>query len=589
MRVVAMFRVSTEAQANEGASLDAQQRLYRERAAREGWTTLAEFRGCESAMKVTADREVLQSVLRAIRDLQPDAIYVHEQSRLTRGDELEVALLLRELRERGLKIIISGAVRDLSSIDERFMVGIQSLVDRTEAERIRERSNRGKREKALQGKKCNGPTAYGYRNPPAGDPSRGVLQVVEGEAVVVRRIYEMTNRGVGMRTVCTALNAEQIPSPSGRTWAKSAINRIITNPVYIGTHISNAWVLVNPETRTFKFMPENPRAIVVENAHEAIVSREVWAKVHSRPKPARSARPHLLTKLLWLNGARARGDRTHGKRYYCAHGQGHGYPWLEVDHVNETVWEALIEAVTRPELLEALLAEAGADDRRGELEDRLRRSEAAAAKLRARIDRLVEMRADGEVTREVFVVKSAETRGALKAAESAAGDARAQLAVSGPDAVRRVIGATRALVSDRDRLSEGERREILHSVAQRIEVRAARGDLAHRRSKRGRFDGFSGDAWKIQSVTFDLTASPPNGDNHLYTTPSCSIHPPSRRPPGSWWVQCTTPPLSLNSYCPYRLTTSSRSTGTRGAKSILCATSTVSYGAPSASIARMNR
>ena len=34
MRVVALFRVSTEKQASEGASLDAQERLYREIAGR---------------------------------------------------------------------------------------------------------------------------------------------------------------------------------------------------------------------------------------------------------------------------------------------------------------------------------------------------------------------------------------------------------------------------------------------------------------------------------------------------------------------------------------------------------------------------
>ena len=52
------------------------------------------------------------------------------QSRPPTQDELEVALLFRELKERRIKIIVNGLVRDLSSTDERFMVGIQSLVDR---------------------------------------------------------------------------------------------------------------------------------------------------------------------------------------------------------------------------------------------------------------------------------------------------------------------------------------------------------------------------------------------------------------------------------------------------------------------------
>ncbi len=151
MRVVGLFRVSSEKQANEGASLDAQEHRYHELASANGWTTVAEFRGCESATQAATERRVLQDVLACIRDLCPDALYVHEQSRLTRGDELEVATLFRELKEQQIKIIVGGVIRDLASIDERFMVGIQSLVDRAESERIKERMRRGKRQKGREG------------------------------------------------------------------------------------------------------------------------------------------------------------------------------------------------------------------------------------------------------------------------------------------------------------------------------------------------------------------------------------------------------------------------------------------------------
>ena len=148
MRVVALFRVSTEKQAAEGASLEAQERDYDRLAAHHGWETVDRFRGAESATQASSDRRVLQQVLACIRDREVQAVYVHEQSRLTRGDELEVAMLMRELKERRIKIIVHGVVRDLASIDERFMVGIQSVVDRAESERIKERMSRGRKEKA---------------------------------------------------------------------------------------------------------------------------------------------------------------------------------------------------------------------------------------------------------------------------------------------------------------------------------------------------------------------------------------------------------------------------------------------------------
>src|SRR4051812_18067563 len=181
MRVVSLYRVSSEKQETEGSSLDSQQRVYRELATENGWTTVGEFRGCESATGAAQDRRVLQQVLHCIREHAPDAVYVHEQSRLTRGDQLEVAMLMRELQERKVKILVQGLVRDLSSIDERFMVGIQSLVDRAESERIKERMGRGKRERAKQGRKTGGPAPIGYINPAPREPGRGTLQVVPEE------------------------------------------------------------------------------------------------------------------------------------------------------------------------------------------------------------------------------------------------------------------------------------------------------------------------------------------------------------------------------------------------------------------------
>jgi hypothetical protein len=92
--------VSTQAQENEGASLAAQERRYRELAALSGWVTVAELKGQESATKAAGERLVLQRLLSLLRLEPVDAIWVYEQSRLTRADELEVALLKRELRER---------------------------------------------------------------------------------------------------------------------------------------------------------------------------------------------------------------------------------------------------------------------------------------------------------------------------------------------------------------------------------------------------------------------------------------------------------------------------------------------------------
>ena len=504
MRVVAMFRVSTERQANEGASLDAQERTYDELASKSKWKTVAKFRGCESATQAATDRQVLQQVLTCIRQHAPDALYVHEQSRLTRGDELDVALLLRELRDRQVKIIVSGVVRDMASIDERFMVGIQTLVDRAEAERIKERVTRGKREKARQGKKNCGPAPFGYRNPAVGDPARGTLQIVPEEAALVRRLFELAATGIGSRAVADRLNEEGLRAPRGGLWGKTSVSRILDNPAYIGVHVSGAWK-AEPSSRTFRFDLGGDDVIAVDGAHEAIVDRETWDLVHSRPRLPRTTKPRMLTGLLWIDGKPAKSDSTKSGAFYCCRHAGRGNPWLEVAATDAAVWDAFVRTATDRGFVAGLVERASRDEGRERL--RIQRDQQAknAERLRRRLDALIEMRADGEITKDVFSAKSDETRRQLEAAESALRRTEAAFAAGDPSRVHRAVGAIRALLEGKKRLSVSQRRKVLVSVVERVEVSARQNANWHQaRGEGGRLGPASGHRWVVAEVRLDL-------------------------------------------------------------------------------------
>ena len=114
MRVVALFRVSTASQATDGASLETQARRYDELAAANGWTTIAKVRGCESATGATNERRVWQQVREHLAGGECDAVYVHEQTRLTRGDELEEPVL-RFTRQTIPRVAASPAGRKVVS------------------------------------------------------------------------------------------------------------------------------------------------------------------------------------------------------------------------------------------------------------------------------------------------------------------------------------------------------------------------------------------------------------------------------------------------------------------------------------------
>lgn len=540
MKVVALFRVSTEKQAHEGASLDSQQREYRELAARNGWITVAEFRGCESATQAASERRVLQQVLACIAETAPDCLYVHEQSRLSRGDELEVHLLMRELKERGIKILVHGILRDPGSIDDRFMLGIQSLVDRTESDRIKERLTRGKKQRAIQGRKTGGPAAFGYRNPSPGDPKRGTLQIVLEEAAVVRRVYDMAlNRGMGTQAIAAELNRLGIPSSRGGEWVKTAIERMLVNPVYCGTSAANVWKRVG-RTRAFRLDLASPGATLVENAHEPIIPREVWDAVQTRPKRVCTKVPRLLTGLLHINGHAYGGDSSRYGSFYRSSRTQRGLPWLHTEAVDDAVWAAFVSLATGPEFVQSLI-KAGETPKQRELAAmEVEHLTDQVGKKRRRLDRLVEMRADGEIEKADFLQRSARERQELEAMEAELKVQQAKAAAADPSHAARIVRAVQVLLAGRTRLTTDQKRSILRAVVRRVDVEAGRTGALQARVAGGRLASGRFPQWKVEKVTLhvlgdlNVPETAPvevgDGDGQLATTFSCLAPPaPARR------------------------------------------------------------
>lgn len=528
MRVVAMFRVSTEQQAQDGASLAAQERQYFELAERESWETVAVFRGCESATQASREREVLQQTLACIRRTGPDAIYVHEQSRLTRGDELEVAGLLRELRERQLKIVIGGVVRDLTSLDERFMIGIQGLVDRAEAERIQERQQRGKREKARQGLKNSGIAPYGYQNPPRGDPDRGRLRIVPEDAVIVQRIFALACEGLSPQAIATALNDEGAPSPRGGVWWKSSVVRILINPGYRGCHVTSGWS-AEPGSRTFRFDPTRPDAIMVEDAHPAIVSEEVWAAAQAVKPAPRTAKPRMLTGMLTLNGERATGDSLRKEAYYRPPRGSRGGPWIPCETTDRAVWAAFVRAITEPSFMGHVLEEIRAQQRAVPFAKQRKQLQARLSKLENRLSRLTDMRADGELGRAEYLDRSSATRNQIRGVQQELEALQFKARQGDGELVRKMFAAAKALLASEWCLSSDEKRKVLVRTTREISLRARREPQPQRKDRAGRYQKVDRAPWRIESVTFDL-APPPSRDGCLDTSLSCSGPPGRARP-----------------------------------------------------------
>ena len=335
--------------------------------------------------------------------------------------------------------------------------------------------------------------------------SRTFLKWETQEASVVRRIFEATAAGVTSGRLADQLSREAVPTPRGLTiWGKTTIRRILENEVYLGRQATSVWVPVAGTASTFQRDLTNPRAVVVDGAHEPLVSADLWHAAHAQRQGTSTGLPGLLTGMLWVvhNAAaeRARIDRSHGRSYYSAPSS----PWLPVEAVNRLVWEGFSGLLRQREGLVALLrcgfepAGEDAERRAQDLENRRRR-------LEAKLNTLVEMRAGGEIDRTTFQEKSEETRRRIRELEeeAAAAGRRVESVING--GLDRAVGALAAALGGK--LSTDQRRRLLRSVVGRVDV-VVRPGPPQPKGDSGRFTRRTAPKWAVAGVYLRLHRYP---------------------------------------------------------------------------------
>ncbi|MEE0884697.1 MAG: recombinase family protein [Faecalimonas sp.] len=148
------------------------------------------------------------------------------------------------------------------------------------------------RSKRKQGLFIGGYAPYGYKK---SESDKYVLEVDEEAAAVVRKIFEWRAEGQGYAEIYNRLNKMHIPSPTyykylkgimsnhsktGKAypWSKHVVYDILRNETYVGNVVQGkqlASFYLNQELKPVS----KDKWIIVENMHEAIISKELFAKV----------------------------------------------------------------------------------------------------------------------------------------------------------------------------------------------------------------------------------------------------------------------------------------------------------------------
>ena len=143
----------------------------------------------------------------------------------------------------------------------------------------------GKMVLSRQGKFVGGQPPLGLMQDP---DNQGHLIIDPETAPIIRHIYDLALEGNGCMKIRKTLMEERIPitrlRPTTLTdagyyfWGDSRISNFLRNPIYKGGHVVCRTHQKGIRSNTYNIIPRDQREIV-ENAHEAIITREDWDRV----------------------------------------------------------------------------------------------------------------------------------------------------------------------------------------------------------------------------------------------------------------------------------------------------------------------
>lgn len=256
---VAYLRVSTEDQAREGFSIEAQRTRIRAYCAAKGYDLAREFVD-DGFSGRTTNRPGFRDLTRAIREglivdgcaTRIGAVVVAKFDRLSRN----LYDLLATQRE------MQNCRVDFASVDEtvdtrgpfgRFFIQVIAAFAELESGIIGERVRHGMRQKALLGG-FNGMSApYGY------DLQEGGLVTNRSEARIVRRICSWRRTGRSFAWISDRLNEDGVPTKKGKRWTKRQVFRIVHNPIYRGSLHWQDVVIPGAHAAIVSWTPRNQR------------------------------------------------------------------------------------------------------------------------------------------------------------------------------------------------------------------------------------------------------------------------------------------------------------------------------------------
>ena len=252
---------------------------------------------------------------------------------------------------------------------------------------------------------------FGYEKKPvqAGGKTRYKLAINQEQAVIIRMIFNIYQRGLASQEIHKDLNAQGIPAPNGGKWAKSSVYRILRHRIYNGTIIS-----VEPQPGRVQLRFDHMHPAIIPDEPFEDVQRTLDARSPNVIHPRQAGSKYLLSNLAKCNlcGANMVPRPSKGNAYVywvcqTRHDQGVKYcdcPRRNVETFEPIVLDAIIDDILTPTNVMEFIAhiEAEVRDQSGFRIDLIDTIDKQLDDLEQRFNRLTDAYETGKLTLQVW-------------------------------------------------------------------------------------------------------------------------------------------------------------------------------------------
>lgn len=291
-KILAIYcRVSTIEQAEEGYSIDEQERLLTEWANKNNYEIYKCYSDRGISGKNIKNRHALRELLKDAEEKRFSTVITWKINRVARN-MLNLLEIIDILDKKGIAFRSYSEQFETETPMGKFSLHMMGAVGELERGTIAQNVKLGMCAKSKAGEWCGG-QVLGYDLVPlekqqGAKRTKTVLTINEKEAESIRFIFNEYANGKGYKAITNQLNKLGYKTKRGNNFSVGSIREIITNPIYIGKIRYN--VRQNWSEKRRRNINANP--IVTDGIHEAIIDEKTWDNVQAiletkKGKPAR--------------------------------------------------------------------------------------------------------------------------------------------------------------------------------------------------------------------------------------------------------------------------------------------------------------